>query len=203
MYPVCWWYPHLFGETIHLLVFVHLRDLFNIILVSPSALLIAIFGFNLSHSRNLYLFFQLHVLHIFLVRQYRFCVDRDILPGDLPAVHNHHLIGRHTQFLWKVLCCASIIQFKLIQLTNESPGLLQSLSFSTAFCYAWHYIMRSELQYKELNFISGFSDSVTQNDFKFGVLMMILDTLIYTLIGYFYEKFRYGEYKHDVRLSIS
>lgn len=63
-----------------------------------------------------------------------------------------------------------------------------SLSFSTAFCYAWRHIMRLELQHHSANFMSAFEGSMEDNDLKFGILMMLLDAVIYFLVGLFYEK---------------
>lgn len=63
-----------------------------------------------------------------------------------------------------------------------------SLSFSTAFCYAWRHIMRLELQHHSANFMSAFAGSIEENDLKFGILMMLLDAVIYFLVGLMYEK---------------
>lgn len=63
-----------------------------------------------------------------------------------------------------------------------------SLSFSTAFCYAWRHIMRMELQYRSADFMSAFSGPIEDNDLMFGFLMMLLDAFIYFLVGLIYEK---------------
>uniref|UniRef100_A0A336KWA0 CSON000491 protein n=1 Tax=Culicoides sonorensis TaxID=179676 RepID=A0A336KWA0_CULSO len=68
-----------------------------------------------------------------------------------------------------------------------------SLSASTAFCYAWRFIMRTELQQKELGFSNAFEGNIEDNDFKFGFVMIIIDTIIYTLIGTICEKFFYDD----------
>lgn len=70
----------------------------------------------------------------------------------------------------------------------------QSLSASTAFCYAWRFIMRTELQQKELGFSNAFDGDFADNDFKFGFIMIIVDTIIYATIGTICEKFLYGTY---------
>ena len=70
---------------------------------------------------------------------------------------------------------------------------LASLSFSTAFCYAWHYIFRTELQGRSLSFSDTFSGSFSENDFKFGVTMIIVDTFLYAAVGYFVQRFTKGE----------
>lgn len=72
--------------------------------------------------------------------------------------------------------------------------VLASLSLSTAFCYAWHYILRSELQGKRLSFMAAFEGDIATNDFKFGLLMIIFDTLLYAFIGYCYGKLASGMY---------
>ncbi|XP_058465272.1 glucosylceramide transporter ABCA12 [Malaya genurostris] len=63
-----------------------------------------------------------------------------------------------------------------------------SLSFSTGFCYAWRHIMRMELQYRSADFVTAFEGSIEDNDLMFGILMMLMDTVIYFLIGLIYEK---------------
>lgn len=65
---------------------------------------------------------------------------------------------------------------------------LASLSLSTAFCYAWHYILRTELQYRKLDFSNAFSGSFEDNDLKFGLTMIVFDIFLYAIIGYSYQK---------------
>lgn len=72
---------------------------------------------------------------------------------------------------------------------------LQSLSISTAFCYAWHYILRLELQGVHLDFSNAFSGTMATNDLKFGITMIIVDLILYAVIGYVYERFTSDEYK--------
>lgn len=68
--------------------------------------------------------------------------------------------------------------------------IMASISLSTAFCYAWHYIFRTELQERSLSFSNAFDDQVnSDNDFKFGIFMIIFDTILYAAIGYFYQRF--------------
>lgn len=75
----------------------------------------------------------------------------------------------------------------------------QSLSISTAFCYAWHYILRLELQQREFTFLNAFDGSFESNDFKFGVTMIVIDLILYTIVGYMYERFTDDEFKfHQV-----
>lgn len=76
---------------------------------------------------------------------------------------------------------------------------LQNLSISTAFCYAWRHIMRFELQQKDLSFSNAFNGPMDNNDLKFGILMLIFDTILYAIIGYLYERFTYSDFRfYDV-----
>lgn len=85
---------------------------------------------------------------------------------------------------------------------------LQSLSFATAFCYAWRYIMRLELQQRPLTFANAFDGSFESNEFKFGLLMICADLILYAIIGYLCERFTNDEFqfheieKKDMDLSI-
>lgn len=73
---------------------------------------------------------------------------------------------------------------------------LASLSLSTAFCYAWHYIFRSELQERSLTFMNAFQDQIgVDNDLKFGLAMIIIDTFLYALIGYLVQRFTSDDHK--------
>lgn len=56
--------------------------------------------------------------------------------------------------------------------------------------------MRTELQQKELTFSNAFSDSLNTNDLKFGIIMLIIDTILYAIIGYVYERLMNDEYKY-------
>lgn len=69
---------------------------------------------------------------------------------------------------------------------------LASLSLSTAFCYAFHYVFRSELQERPITFSSFFEGDLATNDLKFGLAMLIFDTVLYTLIGCIVLKFSKG-----------
>lgn len=69
---------------------------------------------------------------------------------------------------------------------------IASLSLSTAFCYAWHYILRTELQEKALTIEAAFSGDFADNDFKFGLSMIVLDVFLYAIIGYLVLKFSRG-----------
>uniref|UniRef100_A0AAG5DKP5 ABC transporter domain-containing protein n=1 Tax=Anopheles atroparvus TaxID=41427 RepID=A0AAG5DKP5_ANOAO len=65
-----------------------------------------------------------------------------------------------------------------------------NLSFSTAFCYAWRHVMRMELQHRGANFMSTFQGPLADNDLKYGILMIVLDAVIYFTIGYLYQRFK-------------
>lgn len=68
-----------------------------------------------------------------------------------------------------------------------------SLSLSTAFCYAWHYILRTELQERALTFGSAFTGDFFDNDFKFGLTMIVFDTFLYAIIGHLVLKYARGK----------
>jgi hypothetical protein len=77
---------------------------------------------------------------------------------------------------------------------NSFGKFVAGLSLSTAFCYAWHYIFRTELQHKNLTLFNAFEgDANEENDFRFGVFMILLDTLIYAAIGYVYQSYSSGK----------
>lgn len=78
---------------------------------------------------------------------------------------------------------------------------IANLSVSTAFCYAWRYILRVELQEKGLTFSTAFSGSFEDNDFKFGVVMMIFDTVLYAVMGYFIQKYLLGKNNQKAKLD--
>lgn len=77
-----------------------------------------------------------------------------------------------------------IIIISLGAVLSTFGKLLASLSLSTAFCYAWHYILRFELQEKNLTFSNAFSGNFEDNDFKFGLVMIVFDTFLYAAVGY-------------------
>lgn len=76
---------------------------------------------------------------------------------------------------------------------NVFGKIVTSLSLSTAFCYAWHYILRTELQERSLTFANAFSGSFAENDFKFGILMIVFDMALYAIIGSLYQKYSKGK----------
>lgn len=55
--------------------------------------------------------------------------------------------------------------------------------------------MRLELQNRPLTFSSAFEGSLASNDFKYGIIMIFIDLILYTIVGYLYERFTYDEFK--------
>lgn len=91
-----------------------------------------------------------------------------------------------------------IIIISLGAILSTFGKFVASLSLSTAFCYAWHYILRVELQEKPLTFSNAFSGDIGENDLKFGLIMIVFDTFLYAIIGYFVHKFAKGEKKIEL-----
>lgn len=76
-----------------------------------------------------------------------------------------------------------------------------NIAFTSAFSYAWDYIMRIELQGQRLTFALVFSEGL-DNEFLYAFCMMILDTFVYAIVGYLIEKYIYDEFKfHEVPRS--
>lgn len=62
--------------------------------------------------------------------------------------------------------------------------------------------MRTELQQQPLSFDTALSGSFQSNDLKFGLFMIVLDTILYALAGYAFERFLDNEYKfHTVSVK--
>lgn len=55
--------------------------------------------------------------------------------------------------------------------------------------------MRMELQQIPLTFENAFDGTMETNDLKFGMFMLVLDTILYSLAGYLYARFTSDEYK--------
>lgn len=87
-----------------------------------------------------------------------------------------------------------IIIVSLGAVLSSFGKFLASLSLSTAFCYAFHYVSRSELQTRPITISSFFEGDFATNDLKFGLAMLIFDTVIYTLIGCIVLKFSKGSF---------
>lgn len=55
--------------------------------------------------------------------------------------------------------------------------------------------MRYELQQIDLSFDNAFRGPVNSNDIKFGIYMLIFDTVLYAIIGYLFERFTVSDFK--------
>ncbi|XP_055389655.1 phospholipid-transporting ATPase ABCA1 [Condylostylus longicornis] len=67
-----------------------------------------------------------------------------------------------------------------------------NLSLSTSFCYAWEHVMRQELQATGMSYGQAFNEGL-EGEFTYGVCMLILDGILYAIIGYVIETY----YKND------
>lgn len=67
------------------------------------------------------------------------------------------------------------------------------LSFTTAFSYAWGEVLRYELQQEGLTFHKAFKDGF-ESQFSLGLLMLVIDTVLYAIIGYFYQRWKEGKF---------
>jgi hypothetical protein len=85
-----------------------------------------------------------------------------------------------------------IIIISLGAVLSSFGKFIASLSLSTAFCYAWHYIFRTELQERSLTLLNAFGGD-DENDFRFGLIMIIFDTFLYAAIGHLYKQYSSGE----------
>ncbi|XP_037040296.1 ATP-binding cassette sub-family A member 12-like [Bradysia coprophila] len=70
-----------------------------------------------------------------------------------------------------------------------------NLCMPTAFSSAWRHIMLYELLQKHLSFDNAFSGSISDNDLKFGLFMLMFDTVLYSIIGYLSERFTHSDFK--------
>lgn len=146
-----------------------------------------------------FVYFQLYDFNVFLIGQHWFGVSCDIFFNDLHAVYCDYCVGHYIECVPKILSCKYDWSHIPFGFGYFNFRLFQSLSISTAFCYAWRYILRLELQQREFNFSSAFEGSFESNDFKFGVTMIVIDLILYTIVGYLYERFTNDEFKfHQV-----
>lgn len=59
--------------------------------------------------------------------------------------------------------------------------------------------MRLELQQRPLNFSNAFNGTIETNEFKFAIMMLVVDIVLYTVIGYLYERYTKDEFRfHEV-----
>uniref|UniRef100_A0A182P8G6 ABC transporter domain-containing protein n=1 Tax=Anopheles epiroticus TaxID=199890 RepID=A0A182P8G6_9DIPT len=92
-----------------------------------------------------------------------------------------------TVILFLITFLPYIIIIGLGATLSTAAKFVANLSFSTAFCYAWRHVIRMELQHRGANFTSAFQGAIVDNDLKFGILMILLDAVIYFTIGYLYQ----------------
>ena len=97
-----------------------------------------------------------------------------------------------TVILFLITFLPYIIIIALGATLSSAAKFVANLSFSTAFCYAWRHVIRMELQHRGANFSSAFRGAIAENDLKFGILMILLDAVIYFTIGYLYQCFKKG-----------
>lgn len=68
--------------------------------------------------------------------------------------------------------------------------------------------MRLELQQRPLTFENAFEGTLDSNEFKFGAMMILIDIILYAIIGYLYERYTNDEFqfheveKKDLEVSI-
>uniref|UniRef100_A0A182UC32 ABC transporter domain-containing protein n=1 Tax=Anopheles melas TaxID=34690 RepID=A0A182UC32_9DIPT len=98
-----------------------------------------------------------------------------------------------TVILFLITFLPYIIIIALGATLSSVAKFVANLSFSTAFCYAWRHVIRMELQHRGANFSSAFRGAIAENDLKFGILMILLDAVIYFTIGYLYQCFKKDE----------
>lgn len=98
-----------------------------------------------------------------------------------------------TVILFLITFMPYIIIISLGAVLSSTGKFFASLSLSTSFCYCWHYILRTELQQRELGFSNAFAGDFSNNDMKFGFLMIIFDIFLYAFIGFLREKYWHGK----------
>ncbi|XP_058829413.1 glucosylceramide transporter ABCA12-like [Topomyia yanbarensis] len=156
-----------------------ITTLIELCIVFVLCLIILYGGGILVHSSKIFLFVYLLVFGLCLMAFCYMC-SMFFASASIGSVS--------TVILFLATFLPYIIIISLGAVLNSGWQFVASLSFSTGFCYAWRYIMRMELQYRGADFVSAFSGSMEENDLMFGIVMMVLDTVVYFLIGLFYEK---------------
>ncbi|XP_035898665.1 ATP-binding cassette sub-family A member 12 [Anopheles stephensi] len=147
-------------------------------------LIILYSGGILVHSSHIFLFCYLVVFGICLIA---FCYMCSMFFSSASIGSVSSVI------LFLVTFLPYIIIISLGATLSTVAKFVANLSFSTAFCYAWRHVMRMELQHRGANFSSAFRGAIEDNDLKFGILMILLDALIYFTIGYLYQCLRKDE----------
>ncbi|XP_055631846.1 glucosylceramide transporter ABCA12 [Toxorhynchites rutilus septentrionalis] len=136
-------------------------------------------GGILIHSSKMFLFTYLLVFGICLIAFCYMC-SMFFASASIGSVS--------TVILFLATFLPYIIIISLGAVLSFGSKVVASLSFSTAFCYAWRHLMRMELQHRTPDFTSAFGGSIEDNDLMFGIVMMLLDAIIYFLVGLIYEK---------------
>ncbi|XP_041781594.1 ATP-binding cassette sub-family A member 12 [Anopheles merus] len=141
-------------------------------------------GGLLVHSNQLFLFCYLVLFGVCLIG---FCYMCSMF-------FNSASIGSvSTVILFLITFLPYIIIIALGATLSSVAKFFANLSFSTAFCYAWRHVIRMELQHRGANFSSAFQGAIADNDLEFGILMILLDAVIYFTIGYLYQCFKKDE----------
>ncbi|XP_062562122.1 glucosylceramide transporter ABCA12 [Armigeres subalbatus] len=155
-----------------------ITTLIELCIVFVLALSILYSGGILEHSSKIFLFVYLLVFGVCLIA---FCYMCSMFFSSASIGSVSAVILFLTTFL------PYIVIISLGAVLSFAGKFVASLSFSTAFCYAWRYIMRLELQQRSADFMA-LKGSIQENDLAFGIMMMLLDAIIYYLIGFIYEK---------------
>lgn len=137
--------------------------------------------------------FQLHGINLLLFGQHWKRFDCDFVSHDIPALHYCDSSGHDPLGKIPLLYGATVENFMYGDYFFNNLNSLQNLFFSTAFCNCWRHIMRMELQHKTVNFNTVFEGPTSENDFRFGFIMLIVDIFLYMIIGHIYERFKQSD----------
>ncbi|XP_067640945.1 glucosylceramide transporter ABCA12 [Eurosta solidaginis] len=99
-----------------------------------------------------------------------------------------------TALLFFITYCPYIIVLLFDTHLNSFENFCINLSFTTAFSYAWSHIMRMELQEIGLTFEQVFDEGFS-GQFAFSLIMVIVDGIIYAIIGYLVRRYMDDEYR--------
>ncbi|XP_059222779.1 ATP-binding cassette sub-family A member 13 [Stomoxys calcitrans] len=94
-----------------------------------------------------------------------------------------------TTVLFFITFCPYIIVLIFDSKLNSLQNFLINLSFTTAYAHGWSHIMRMELQEVGLSFEAAFREGL-RGEYGFAFFMIILDTIIYAVIGYIHQRFK-------------
>ncbi|CRL04038.1 CLUMA_CG017154, isoform A [Clunio marinus] len=159
---------------------------FELAIVFLVAVIILYTGGNMAYSNKLLIYLYLIIFGLCVI-SFSFMSSTFFSTASIGSVS--------TVILFLMTFLPYIIIISLGAVLSSFGKFLASLSLSTAFCYAWHYIFRIELQEKGVNFSNAFAGDFTENDFKFGVIMIIFDIFLYAFIGYLVQKFTTDDFK--------